>query len=528
MTRQRLRQLAPDLLAVGGLALLALAVYLPYATEAGWFLDDWSIYAEEKGVDGSYWDRMVFCWDKIPGDRYPACLYHVTEWSLLGDHRWAYHLTTIAFLVAIAGLVYAIARRARLGRPWCFAIAAAAIVFPGADSARLWAVASIGQYAIALQLTSLLIAIVALGRPPGRRALALHAVAAVIAVLAMATYEIVVPLIALQGLVYVAIYRNRRALRRWGLDLGLVFAFVLFRLVLVPVDNGTFVAERTTGELLDRVWLLLENAWGTWHSLYAPGPLLFVVLAILAAAAAASFASPALRARLAGWWLLLGGAVLAAAACALVYLTAEDVYVPMIVSTYNRVNLPGTVPYALAFVAVLGLLFELVRRWSPWALAAPLAVAALAFGAAQHQLAVGADHQREWLGSWELQEEAISGLQRAMDGVPTGARVLGFDTPQWQGNWIPVIAQTWGLRGLLAYETTVHPNYASPFHEGLACLRRGVAQGGRVVAPYRDREHPVYFASPDRGRSVEVESPRQCRRLLRAWGYAPLLVPASS
>lgn len=527
-TRQRLRGLAPDLLAIGGLALLALAVYLPYATEAGWFLDDWSIYAEEKAIVGSFGDRMSHCMEVIPGGRKPACLYHVTEWSLLGDHRWAYHVVSIAFLVAIAALVYAIARRARLGRPWCLAIAAAVIVFPGGDSTRLWPVASIGQYAVVLQLVGMLVAIVALGRRPGRGSLALGSAAALIALLAMATYEIVVPLVALQGLVYVAIYRNRRAVYRWLLDLGLVFAFVLYRLVIDPVESESLVAERTSGQLVSRVGELLQGAWHTWHSLFAPGPLLALVLAILAAAALASFFSPELRSRLWRWWLLLGGAIVAAAACALVFITAEDAYVPIVFSIYNRVNLPGTVPYALAFVAVLGLLYELVRRWSPWALLAPLAVALLCLGSAQHQLAVSSEHQDDWLGSWQLQQEAIPGLQRAMRGVPTAARVFGFDTPQWERNWVPVINQTWDLRGLLSYETSANPVYASPFYETLTCARRGVVNSGELVAPYRDRVHQLYFASPSRGRAVRVETRHQCRQLVEAWGYPPFWTLAAA
>jgi hypothetical protein len=525
---QRLGSRRADLLAAGGLLLLTLALYLPYATKAGWFLDDWSIYSEEKGIDGSYWDRMSQCMGKIPGGRKPACLYHVTEWSLFSNHHWAYHLASIFFLVAIAWLLYAILRRARLGRPWSLLAAAAVIVFPGADSTRLWPVASIGQYVIVLQLSSLLLVLVALGKPAGRRRKILNVAAALLALLAMSTYEIVVPLVALQGFVYLVVFRDRSAVLRWMLDLGLVLAFVLYRLILAPVDSEALLTPRTSGELLSRVGTLLLGAWHSWHSLYAPGGLLLVIGAIVVAAVAATIFSPVLRARLTAWWLLLGAAAVAAGACALVFLTAEDTYVPMVFSTYNRVNLPGTIPYVLAAIAVLGLLFEIVRHLSPWTFAGPVAVAMVAAAIVGHQLSVSDEHQEEWLNSWSIQKETIPALRAAMRTVPTGARVFGFDTPQWERDWIPVLVQTWNLRGLIAYETPVHPNYASPFHEGLACERRGVAETRRVVAGYDDRAHPVYFASPSRGRSVRVQSRAECRRLVKAWGYVPYWTSAAS
>jgi hypothetical protein len=527
MSRARLQRIAPDLLAAFGLLALTLAIYLPYATEAGWYLDDWAVYAEEKNLHASFGALMTQCMENIPGGRKPACLYHVGEWWLFGDHRWAYHLCSIAFLVAIATLVYAIARRTSLGRWWCFAIAAAVIVFPGADSTRLWAVGSIGQYAIALQLAGLLLAVIALGRPPGRGRLALHLGAAFLALFAMATYEIVVPLVALQGLVYLAVYRNRTALLRWLVDLGLVLVFVVYRLTLVPVEGENFIAHRTLGELITRARVLLEGVWEAWRTLYAPGLALGLLAAIVVAAAAATVLSPTLRPRLLRWWLLLAGATVAAAAAALAYLTAEDLYQPVIYSTYNRVNLAGTIPYALAFVAVLGLLFELVRRWSPWALAAPLVVSVLALGVGRHQLAVSDEHQDAWLNSWSIQTDAIPGLRKAMDGVPTEARILGFDTPQWERDWVPVIVQTWDLRGLLAYETPVNPVSASPFFEFFFCGRHGVAETGTEIAPYDEPGHPLYFASPSRGRSVRIESKQQCKRMLKAWGYPPFWTPAA-
>jgi hypothetical protein len=518
--RSRFARIRPDLAALAGLLLLSLALYLPYAMEAGWFLDDWGVYAEQKAA-GSFPDGMAACMSAIPGGRKLACVYHVTEWSLLGDARWAYHLVSIAFLVAIASLAYAISRRAGLARGWSLAVGAAIVVFPGADSTRLWPVASIGQYVIVLVLVSLATAISALGRPRDWRSIALHLASASLAVLAMATYEIAVPLVALQGLVYMAVFHNRQAFLRWMLDLGLVLLFVLYRLTLAPVENQALVAERTPGQLMSRVGTLFDGTWHTWHTVFAPGLAAIGIAAVVIVAAGATFASPSLRSRLAKWWLLLGAAAVAAAVCALVFLTAEDAYVPQISTTYNRVNLPGTIPYVLAFVAVLGLLYEMIRRWSPWAFVAPISVAVVFLGIAADQVSISTAHQNAWLSSWSSQERAIPGIRAALRDTPVDARVLGFDTPQWEQDWIPVFAQTWDFRGMIEYETDVHPDYSSPFREDVECGRLGIEQAGSLVAPYRDRAHPVYFASPSRGVAVHVTSKRQCAKRVAAWGLAP-------
>jgi hypothetical protein len=517
----RLRQNLPDLGAAAVLLSLTLLLYLPYATKAGWFLDDWAVYAQQQD-SGSYFNGLTSCMDAIPGGRKLACVYHTTEWWLLGDHRWAYHLTSIVFLFAIAVLAYAIARRASLGRVWSLAIGAAIVVFPGADTTRLFPVASIGQYAIMLQMASLLVAIWALERPWGRKSGALHVLSVLLAVLAMATYEIAVPLVAVQGAVYVAIFRNRRAFARWMADLGLVLAFVVYRLTLAPAENPAFMVERTTGQLVTRAGTLLEGAWITWRGLYAPGIAFAGLIGVLCVAAVATALNRGLRSRLSRWWLLLAAASVAAAACAGVFLTAEDLYVPQIASTYNRVNLPGTIPYVLAFIAVLGLMYELIRFWSRLAWVAPIAVLVAMLGVAAHQIVIGTRHQDSWLDSWSTQRQALPGVRTALRGVPHEADVFGFDTPQWEHDWIPIVAQTWDFRGMIEYETEVDPDYASPFRKDVSCGSGGIEQVGAVVAPYLDRTHPVYFVSPSRAVAVHVTSRQQCEQMLHSWGRVPL------
>jgi hypothetical protein len=502
-----------------GLLSLTLALYLPYATRAGWFLDDWIVYAEQKSQD-SLWAGINACMETIPGGRKLACLYQAGQWSAFGGHKWAYHVLPIVLLFAIIAIAYAVARRARLARPWCIAIGGAIILFPGADSTRLWPIATIGLYVILLQMASLMIAVQALDRFGRRRSWALHGLSAALALIAMATYEIAVPLVAVQGIVYVAIFRSRKAFIRWLADLGLVMAFVFYRLVIAPTNDPAFVTERTTGQFVTRAGVLVEGAWHSWRYLYAPRFGLIVLGGIVLVAAAVTLAVPTMRHRLIRWWCVLLAAVVAAIACSLVFITANDTYLLQDFSTNNRLNLPGTIPYVLAFVAVLGLLYELVRRWSPWAPAAPLAVLLVFAAAAKHQIAVNTEHQDAWLASWSIQKKTLPGLRKGLRDVPSTARVMGFDTPRWEQDWIPVFAQTWDFRGVIEYETPIRPDFASPFDEDVACGAHGITQLGELVAPYHD-ERPVYFVSPARGVAVHVTSKRQCESRLTRWGPVP-------
>lgn len=518
--RARPQYSAVDFAGLGGLLALTLALYLPYATKAGWFLDDWTLYAQQKS-QGSLWAGMNACMETIPGGRKLACVYEAGEWSAFGGHKWAYHLLSIVLLFAIVAIAYAVARRTGLARPWCLAISGAIVLFPGADSTRLWPIATIGLYVILLQMLSLMIAVWALDRPGDRRGWVLHVTSALVALLAMATYEIAVPLVAVQGVVYLAIFRGRRAFMRWLADVGLVMAFVFYRLVIAPTNDPAFMTERTTGQVVTRAGVLVEGAWHSWRYLYAPRFGLAILGAIVLAAVVVTIAVPSMRRRLIRWWVVLLAAVVAAIACSLVFLTANDTYLIQYFSTYNRLNLPGTIPYVLAFVAILGLLYEMVRRWSPWAVAAPLSVALVFAAAAKHQIAVSTEHQDAWLASWSTQEKALPGLRRGLRSVPTTARVMGFDTPRWEQGWIPVFAQTWDFRGIIEYETHVRPDFASPFDEDDACGARGITQLGELVAPYRDEQHPVYFLSPKRGVAVHVTSRRQCEGRLKRWGQVP-------
>jgi hypothetical protein len=506
-----------------GLLALTLALYLPYALKAGWFYDDWALYSEYHAAGSSWASQFHACTATIPAGRAVSCLYLVTEYHLLTDHRTAYALISMAFLLAMAWVTYAILWRCRLAWPWAALIAAFLVVFPACDSTRLWAAASYGQYVIVLELVGVLIALHALRLRSGWLRFALHGLSLLLMAVAMVTYEIAIPLVALNGLVYWAAYRDRPSLRRGLTDLGLAVAFVIFRLVVEPPgpEEG-FIVHRTIGGNVSRAWTLIESAWITWHETFAPGAagtigiLLLLVLALIL-----TFRDPQTRRRLLPWAALMVGAMLVAGAATFVFQTANDLYRPQVGSLFNRVVLPASIAYVCLFVALLGIVFELMRRFTSRVWAAVLVVAVIAFASGWHQVRISSTHKQHWNASWTAQQAAIPGYDAAAQGLPRQSRIIGFGVPNWESEFIPIFAAPWDLKGMLTYTTDLAPVTASPMTTSTTCGPRGLLVEGTETFPYEVPGEPLYFLDAASRGAVHVKTQAACERAVAKWGIPP-------
>jgi hypothetical protein len=511
-----------DLVAPVLMLIAALAIYGRYASKGGWFYDDWRTYSELRDQHGGLFSELRACSRTIPGGRSLACIYHAGEYNIFRGHRRAYQFTSIAFTVLDAWLLYAIASRARLARVWAILLALALVLFPASDSARLWDVASLAGYDMALALGAILLTLIALGRE-GRSALVLHLLGGALALVAMATYEIAVPLILLGGATYYLAYRDRNALRRWGADIGLVLLFVAYRLILAPLSaTSGFLVHRGASQTLSRVWTLLNGAWVSWKDVYAPGLLGTIVLAILAATVIALLARSARYRTASRRWLILFVLGLAlSAAGALVYLTANDLYVPVVESVFNRLNVPGSFGYAAMAVAILGAAYEALRLLRLPAVAAVLLLALPILATTVHQLGISDEHIRSWEASWTDQQQALHGYRIALRRIPRRAEIIGFDVPIWQRGFVPVFAAGWDLKGALDWETPVDPPVAYPLLPTLSCGAAGVVEGQTVIASYAAQGEPLFFVSPKRETAVHIITQAACEKAITAWGRPP-------
>ena len=511
-----------------GLSGMALLLYLPYALKAGWYYDDWSLYSSFQHGGSSWGAQFSTCTASIPGGRKLTCLYHVTEFHLFGGDRLAYHLTAILFLIGMAGLAYVILRRCHLSWEWAALTAALLIIFPASDSTRLWPTGAIGQYVMVLELLGVLLVLSGLGQPRRSYRLLFHLGGSALFVSAMFTYEIVVPLVALNGIVYWAAMRNKAALRRGTLDLLLAASFVFYRLVVEPVDpESGFAVHRTVSEEMHRAWVLVSSAWGTWSEVFFTGRTIgaVMVIGVLTATALLWLKEPAMRRNLLPWLALIAGCLLLAGAATFVFFSANDLYVPQVSSAFNRVTLPAAIPYVGIFIGFVGLLYELVRRLVPLRHVAAVATSLLLLGSAVHQLRISTDHKRAWEASWKEQEIALDGYARSVRGLPNGSRIIGTGAPIWEPGYVPIFAATWDLGSAISYTTSFQPSQATPLMSTMTCGRRGVTQDQILLMPYRIPEQPLYFINSTRGSASLVRSQIDCRHAIARFGRPPLFAP---
>jgi O-methyltransferase len=248
---------------------------------------------------------------------------------------------------------------------------------------------------MALVLLAILTVLGALRRSV-RPALALHVLGGLLAILAMATYEIALPLVALGGATYYMSYRSRSALLRWGVDIGLVVLFLAYRLIFAPLSaESGFLVHRSTGQTISRAGVLLNGAWVTWKDVYAPsaaGTIMLVALAVVLVSLLAR--AKDFRSQAAPWLVLFVFGLALSAAGGLVYLTANYLYVPVVDSIFNRLNVPGSFGYVAMAVAILGAIYEVLRECRLPRSVATLLLALPIAASTVHQLGISDEQAR--------------------------------------------------------------------------------------------------------------------------------------
>jgi hypothetical protein len=506
------------------LAAVACALYAAPVFDAGWYYDDWRLFAAMQDAGGSWWwELLAACQDKEPVGRIAGCVYHATTYMVLGDHVKLYHVLSIVLLTISSGLLYLLLVRCRL--PWIAALAVALvwIVYPGSDATRLWPTSVGAQYILSAYMGGVLLGIAGL-RSRGARAVALHVASYALLVLMALTYEMVLPLIALNAVLYLAAAgRSRAVLRRGAGDLVLALCFVAYRALAPVKESNDIVAERTPSEWVDRAGTLLEGAWESWHTLFVTSRLAVVLVILGGAVVVVALATrPAERRPIAAWLGVAGLAVVFALAGVASILPANDYYVLVTTGTFNRLNAAAAPAYCLLFIALLALLFHGLAPWLSRRVA--LAVVTL-LGAVVvvSQVPVARDSQEAWAQSWREQTRAINALARLLPeaGVPRNASIVAFGIPVWERGWVPVFASDWDLRGAIDYSTDIDPPQAYSFIQDQAkCGPAGVTFGGAALIRYRGPS-PLWFVNPALWQARPVQSRAQCEQLVATWGHAP-------
>jgi len=475
---------------------LAAAAFGSHVVHGGFYSDDWAI--SELETQRGYWGSVDALFDVLGSKPVLAVLLPVPH-ALFGSTT-ELHLALAAVLsVLTSASFYLLLRTLGLEHRHAGPIAALSLLFPWADSTRLWATASINNVAVILYLLGVVTALRGLAHS-GHRSVLMHAGAVTLYVLSVLTYE----LAAVAALASVLLYRYRsswrRALTRWAADvlaIGAALAYTAATTVkhVAPLDDQVVNAAkmaRGAASLVAAAFLPVGDP-----------PRLVVGLALLLLVATAALVvrrgdadDPAVAEL--RRWLLVAAAAVGGTAAAYAMLVPAASFTPLLPGLENRINLLAapaivTLVYALLMIAAL-LAFRRVRPWRRWSLyAATAATVLLAVGYAVRL----ADDEDAWEHAAKEQQRVLAVMHEAVPQPPAGGTIYTFGQLGEAGPRVPVFYATWDLTSAARllwrdFELDAYPAFQ---RARFACRRRGVLPQ-RLPTPYGDLDPRDNSADP--------------------------------
>jgi hypothetical protein len=504
------------------LALLGALAFGPHVKEGGFLLDDWP-NANGSLQSGGFGNAIEYFAD-LTLYRPVLVLYVPVTYEVFGTHMGLHLAWAGAIAIAVSFLLFAVLRTLGLPRVHAGLIAALVLLFPWADSTRMWATASQVTLGVSLALAGIWIALTALRLRSWR----LHAVAMLLYALSILTYEIALPLIAAAGLLYVGTVGWRAAWKRWAVDLVLAFSGAAW------VLSQTARKSSGIGDTLDHLWDIVVQGGGILGRTVIPlGPghttLALVGLAVLGLIGLAVWRRDRDRAAPGTTmtpWLVLGGAGLLVAALGwAMFVPADPYYTPSVFGITNRVNGLAAIGLVLTVYAGLGIVGALGGRLGDRpARTATAVTVALAVALGVSYKAVVERHSDIWTQAYETEMAGAGKLKAAFPKLPDGTTLFTSGYPLNETLGVPIFSTTWDVDGLVKMQYKNPTLHALPMFPGsrLTCSRTGAALEGpgftSGVAPYGR----VRFLDVSAGRSASPRNRRECRRVAGSFGPGPL------
>ncbi len=467
-----------------GLFVLAVLVYLPHLRHGGFYLDDWTNAAGSLYPPGGKGVGHAFDYfSKLTLYRPVLVLYVPLTYLVLGTHMHLLLAWSVALAALLAVNLYAIMRLLGMPRVHAALLCALTVVFPWYDSARFWETADQATFSLVLASGGLWIALIGLRRS----SLRMHALASLLYLLSILTYEVALPLIAVLGLLYVVRAGWRQGWPRWAMDLVAVVAGGLWVGLKTNHESRGLSADwehlrsiiTSGGTLLGRAGMPLGEP-ATTLVLIVVGAILLAGLAMLATRRALRQGD--------GWglrqWLLLAGAGLLVAALGwLMYVPANPYYTPSVYGMTNRVNVLAGLGLVAAVYGTLGVAASLLASVAPGRAAGRRAGAlALVLGvllgvAYTHVLE---RHGRIWDQAYRAEAAGISLIKAHFQKLPHESTLFVTNYPANQTLGVPIFAASWDVYGMVKLQYKDSSLAAYPLLTGLqiACGAHGVSLQG--------------------------------------------------
>ena len=431
------------------LAAIAAAVFGSHVLSGGFYNDDWAYLVAYRYSEGGVLGALgAFSWLSF---RPVGVVYWPLLYAVLGTQPSTFLAWTVALAVLISSCLYVLLRTLGLERLHAGIIAALVLLFPAADSTRLWLNGSISSLGIVFYLLGTVLAVRGLAAS-GRRAWLFHAGGVGLYLLAVWTYEATAGPILLSLLLYRLRAAWRPALARWLVDVAVIGASV------VVLGSRSWHEPQPLSAQVDHAMRIAREALSILSSAALPigKPGTAATVGLLAALAAAGVVvwrllperDPA-RGDLRRWLLIALAGGVALGAGYLAYVPADaDAYSPLRPGQHNRVNNLAsigyvTLVYSLVMVAAT-LLFRGLPGRAGWGAAfALLAGCIIAFGYVQRL----DKHAAQWDRSAAIQKQVLASVRTAVPRPPRGAVLYTFGHPIEVVPGVPVFAAAWDLDG---------------------------------------------------------------------------------
>lgn len=522
--RARRKELLIALLAFAVLGALA---YWSHFRHGGFYSDDWADIAATLHGSGGVSGTLSYYSELFPY-RPGLIIYVPLKYWVLGADPAAQLALAVALAVAVSWLAYGILRKLSVPPIHAWMIGALALVFPWADSTKLWEAASLPSVAMIFALAGLWIALIGLERKSWR----LHLVAAALFLVSILVYEITLPLIAAMGILYGLRAGWRRTWRLWALDLAVVVAAGIWNRSHTNREVSSLSGDvhhageivKNSGTLLGRtVWPLGAHSHTT---------VMLLALLVVFGVGTAAYLTRRERWATDGWglreWLLLGGGGLVVAALGwCMFIPANPYYTPSVLGDVNRVNAIACIGLVMTAYAAAGIVVTLVAGLLPsgrrsrfaW-----LAVPALAVVLGAAYVHVLDRHITIWDDAYANQLAAFENVERADPHPADGTVFYLAGAPAFEAPAVPIFESEWTFGGMVKsrYANDTLNGYSATPWLSFACTPDGVELVGSAgaqppVTPYGN----AILVNAGTGNHDRPRDQAACEKVIGEYGQGP-------
>lgn len=523
---------------VAALALIAAAVYGPHAIHGGFISDSWFnrstyVFGSSNGPLDAF--DAFFAYPNFQG-RPLFVTYLVGLNTAFGSHMGFWLGWLIGTSVLMSACVHLLLRRMGFAPLHAGLIAVLILIFPAADSLRLWAAVVQAPATIALAALGFVLALSAFDAA-GKRGLRLHFASLALFVASLLLYEVALPVMLASVLLYRLRVPWRPALSRWMVDCAVLVPLAL----LVTGSSSNFGQTQDLAGAVSHAKVIYDQALTLFATSVLPFDFnrwLSLGLAALPPAAAMVRLRRAApdedeRAELRRWLLAAAAGLLVMILGYAAFVPGIDYYQPLATGIANRVNGVAGIGWVLFLYAeiMLAVTVALRRFERPRALASgAAAVACLVVGVSWVQPIVR--DSDDYTRAFTEGQKVLAVLGSSFPNPPPHSTVWTFGQPVEVVPGIPVFGNTWDMTAsvqLLYGDPTIESYVGFPGTR-FQCERGLITPSGPhypdlalnttlLASGYGS----TYFIDSNTGRLELIRTPAQCRRAAAAFPRSPPL-----